>query len=166
MFGHAHYVLSEYLGDNPWLGKYQIIMHTGDWKGITSVSQINGGSFQFYKPNRIDYYLGTYTNGASSSFELKLVQTSDGTTDANGMVIPSADYDDHSEYINMYVRNNALTHVYSWSGVSMIIHNHFICVDYDSNDADFDEDEGCVGQPNGFTLEVPVYYMGSISGDD
>ena len=166
MFGHAHYVLSEYLGDNPWLGKYQIIMHTGDWKGITSVSQVNGGSFQFYKPNGIDYYLGTYTQGDSSVFELKLVQTSDGTTYSDGVVIHPDNYDDHSTYVYVYMRNDAISYVSTWSGISLSIKNYFVCFSRDSDDVDYDDEEGCAGTPNGFTINLPIYYMGSISGQD
>ena len=51
VFGQAEYVLSEYLGDNANLGKFQIIIHTAAWKGIQTVSQINGGSFKIWEPS-------------------------------------------------------------------------------------------------------------------
>ena len=72
-------------------------MHTGDWKGVTSVSQVNGGSFQYFKPNGIDYYLGEWDQTNGKEFSLKLVQTSDGTTNGDGITIPQTDYAQHSQ---------------------------------------------------------------------
>ena len=72
-------------------------MHTGDWKGITSVSQVNGGSFQYFKPNGIDYYLGEWDQTSGNQFSLRLVQTSDGTTNVDGVIIPQTEYSQHSQ---------------------------------------------------------------------
>ena len=71
VFGQAKYILSEYLGDNPNLGKYQIIIHTAAWKGIQTVSQINGGSFKVWKPSGNDMYEAVWDHtGGIDTFRL------------------------------------------------------------------------------------------------
>ena len=68
VFGQAKYILSEYLGDNPNLVKYQIIIHTAAWKGIQTVSKINGGSFKIWEPSRNGLYeaVWDHTDGIGS----------------------------------------------------------------------------------------------------
>ena len=76
VFGIGEYVLSQYLGtgDTNDVGFFKITIKTTAWRGLTTVSEINGGVVTIYRPNNVDFYTISFDMDRQAVSEMTLTE--------------------------------------------------------------------------------------------